>query len=316
METDPKIETPPETERADSSTEEANTDWHRIAGTLFSHCVENHPYEVDVDFDVARTEKRIDILIVKKAEDANPPVIADGFDNLQTHNLITFKSFQESMSVHALEELICYFKLYQTSERASDERRIDPDQIRLIALATRYPRKMMKRKWIGKKKIKNGVWDLMYGGTPIRLIVIQKLKLEKQNANILLFSSKKAQVQYGKANHSLGDSRYLGLMSKLFIRFSLGGLDMGKLYDWSWEGVSKDIRENEQLLQGFLSGLGAEKVTKFLPPKEVLNQYTPEQRLQDVPVEDRLKGLSEAEIEKLIQAHAEKKKQASENTDS
>lgn len=119
MDTELEPDTPPEI-----SSDEANTDWHRVAGTLFSHHVENHPYDVDVDvdFDVAHTEKRIDILIVKKAEGANPPVIADGFEDLRKHNLVTFKSFRESMSVHALEELICYFKLYQTSERASNER--------------------------------------------------------------------------------------------------------------------------------------------------------------------------------------------------
>lgn len=46
---------------ADSKKEK--TDWHRIVSGLFAHTFEEPSFDVKVDFDVATTEKMVDIVV-------------------------------------------------------------------------------------------------------------------------------------------------------------------------------------------------------------------------------------------------------------
>ena len=61
---------------------------------------------------------------------------------MRKHNLLTYKSFRESLDAWALEELVGHYVNYR--KLLSLEFSTKDDEFQLYAIATRFPAKLMK----------------------------------------------------------------------------------------------------------------------------------------------------------------------------
>ncbi|OQW89673.1 MAG: hypothetical protein BWK78_07350 [Thiotrichaceae bacterium IS1] len=88
-------------------------DWHRIFGLALTDLFTNSNYHVELEKDVSTQQQFLDVVIVEQTE--GPPVasLPDGLDNLAKHNLLTYKSHQETLDKWALKELVGYYIAYR-----------------------------------------------------------------------------------------------------------------------------------------------------------------------------------------------------------
>ena len=78
--------------------------WHRLFGLALSDYFTGTEYAVEMEKDLARKRQVLDILIIRgQGQPLADP--CDGLDALRPHNLVTYKSGQESLDAWAIEEL-------------------------------------------------------------------------------------------------------------------------------------------------------------------------------------------------------------------
>ncbi len=290
-----------------------SNDWHQLFGVVIAHQTVNLPYTLEVDYNVDRTEQRIDILLRKDDPNAPQPILPDGFENLRIHNLFSFKSFQETLDLFTIRELLLYGLLYQKMQAPKGQTIVPDDDVSLYAVSTRYPRDLFKtpRLDIVPATGVSGVYDVWYGPSYLRLIVIQELALEARNANFFLFSSREDQVQYAQSNHRLTLPQYQYFVTKLMARFNPTGGVMPKLaIPTKAEMVREVFNDPEQdkaVLRELLAGV---------PDELRIQDVSTTVRLKDIPVADRLEGLSPNEIEELTKLLKEKAKETDNPSDS
>ncbi len=192
------------------------------------------------------------------------------------------------------------------SEPATAYRLLPAADFRSYAVATHFPRKLVKQLPPGscQRHEQPGIYTLRAGTREVRLIVINALRDLPHNAPWRLFCSNKAQQraalqQYHPhseiglhlysvlAHHLLGD----GTMAHTFE-------DMQReAHEWLKESIRK--LDPDEVLQCY----APEERLKGLDPDLVLNRYDPEDRLKGLEPEDRLKGLDPATIEAWLKKH-------------
>ena len=82
-----------------------NIYWHRLFGLLLMDYLSNRGFRVELEKDLSLKRQYLDVVIVER-EDEEPDLsgICDGFDNLSSHNLLSYKSKRQSLNAWALEE--------------------------------------------------------------------------------------------------------------------------------------------------------------------------------------------------------------------
>jgi hypothetical protein len=95
-------------------------------------------YDTQLEVDVALQKQILDIIVVRKVAvtvDSSilPPIYWRAFDDLNIHNLISFKSYSESFNAEALEELFGHLTNYRKVNELSS------NQINLYAIVNHYP---------------------------------------------------------------------------------------------------------------------------------------------------------------------------------
>ncbi|WP_222424203.1 hypothetical protein, partial [Desulfamplus magnetovallimortis] len=125
----------------ENNTETKNEDrtaWHRLLGLMMTPLFEKLGCEVTVEVDLSLKRQLLDLVIVRKHSsvmfvDVNPDYY-EGFENLNEHNLISFKSFREIFNMAALEELYGHFTNYKKMKNLKDE-----NNINLYAVTNHFP---------------------------------------------------------------------------------------------------------------------------------------------------------------------------------
>src|SRR5262249_30692675 len=79
--------------------------WHRYFVLSLMDFFENMPVTVEPEKDLSVKKQLLDALLVCKDPAKLSCRLPDGFENLGRYNLVTFKSYQEKLSVWALLEL-------------------------------------------------------------------------------------------------------------------------------------------------------------------------------------------------------------------
>lgn len=280
-------------------TETERTDWHRILGVVFAHTFADSSFEVQLEFDVATTPKRIDILVTSPQDaPTSVPLLAEGIEGLKQHNLFTFKSHQESLTSRSLEELIGYYSAYLKTAAPSNKKELDRDSVRLFAIGTRRPSDILNNPKIPNLPIKPGVYEVEYGITPIRLIVINELELNKENANLLLFSNLRNRVEYAMKQHQLTPTKYETLIGQLLKRYQEeGDQDMIDLLNPTEDDAIETWAQIESARKKFL---------KKIPLEDRLEGIPAEKRLEGLGMEDILKALSPEQLAELTKLASQK----------
>lgn len=245
--------------------------WHRLFGLCWSDFCDGSALDVDLETDLSVRQQFVDLLLTRRGSGPLPQPLPDGFDDLGAHNVVTFKSYQESLDGWALCELVSHYVNTRKQRSPSLKDLLPESDFRLYAICVRYPHNLAQQ--VTLTPVRDGVYELALVTRRIRIIVVQELPRQGQNAFLLLFSAREEQVQYGRRHYHPRTHE----MTTLFY-------DLLRTY-------------NEDPI---MSELLKEYARKRM--KELLATVPPEERLEGISPEDRLKGLSKEELRALLEA--------------
>ena len=89
------------------------TDFHRLFGLSWVDFFEGTNVKVKMELDVSIQHQFVDVVIITKGSESIPRLLPDGFEPLATHNLVTFKSYQEALGAWTIQELIGHYVSYR-----------------------------------------------------------------------------------------------------------------------------------------------------------------------------------------------------------
>ena len=257
-------------------------DWHRLFGITTSDRFHTTYYSVKMEADLSLKKQFLDMVISREGEGNPPQDVPDGFDNLAAHNLITFKSHQQTLDGKSMDELIGHSVNYRKIFGTVRGKLLSDQDIRLYAITARYPRKLLKK--ANTTKVCQGVFDVQWGAQIIRVIVTSAVSLISRNAIWHLFSGKSKRVEYGLQHYRWKIGDLTSVINKIWKYYQIEGFPMAYT-------VEQYIKESRKEL---LSTLLPEEKSQFIAG------LTPEERLKGLPPEERLKGLSREDIEEYL----------------
>src|ERR1700676_4268722 len=83
--------------------------WHHYFGLSWMDFFRGTSFVVEPEKDLSYKQQLLDVVITR-GEGAEPPRrMPDGFEDLGRYNLISFKSYQEALDGHALNELVGHY---------------------------------------------------------------------------------------------------------------------------------------------------------------------------------------------------------------
>ncbi len=280
--------------------------WHDLLGLICTDFLADSPFAVETEKDLSRKKQLLDLVIVRKSDAPFSGRLPDGLDDLARHNLITFKSFQETLDVWAMKELLAHSVNYRKQVSPSTKDLLPESQFRLYAISARYPRELAAA--VPLVPLQPGVYDCRWTADVVRVLVLHQLPLAEHNALLLLFSALPEQVRYATGHYRRRSPETSSLLDLLLERYREEGVSMAMTME---EFRHYYLRYNlpdltpEERLEGLppeerLKGLPPEERLKGLPPEERLKGLPPEERLKGLPPEELLKRLSREEIENYL----------------
>jgi hypothetical protein len=244
--------------------------WHRLFGLLLTDHLVGSPFTVELEKDLSQKQQLLDVAIVRRGSGAMTRPLPDGLTDLVSHNLITFKSHQESLNDWSLKELTGHYVNYrkQVSDRGA---LVAEDQFRLYAVCARYPRDLFAA--VAPEPVQPGVYTCRRGSDAIRIVVAADLPKEERNALLHLFSAAPDRVEYGAEHYRMQSADTSTIVKELFGEYRIEGLSM----PYTMKDFHRDV---------------ARKYLRELTPEERLAGLAVEDRLAGLAVEDRLAGLA------------------------
>jgi len=120
-----------------------NTKWHRLLVMVSMPLYEILGFETQAEVDLSLKKQLVDLLVIKKKKEninysALPKIFWEAFDNLNNYNLITFKTYSESLNSAAIEEFYGHFTNYLKINK------INRNDVNLYAITQHFPDKILK----------------------------------------------------------------------------------------------------------------------------------------------------------------------------
>jgi hypothetical protein len=162
-------------------------DWHRLFGLGLTDFFTGSPYTVELEKDLSLKLQLLDVVIIRKNPGVFSGELPDGLDNLSDHNLISFKSHREPLDSWTLNELIGHYVNYRKQVSDSMNDLLPEEKFRLYGVCARFPTQLSSQ--IDLKEVRSGVYEVKWGVTTIRIVVLRKLAEEEKNAPLHLFSA-------------------------------------------------------------------------------------------------------------------------------
>ncbi len=261
------------------------TNWHRLFGIFLTDFFTGTPYTVELEKDLSLQQQYLDVVILHKEQGEFQGKLPDGLENLNQHNLISYKSMHESFDAWALQELIGHYVNYR--KQLAGDSLLDENEFNLYAVSTRFPQKLSNQ--LDFTEIKQGVYELDLT-VKIRLIVLSRIKKAPHNAMWHLFSNKLEAINYGKKYHQM-KTNPSSAVNLLYEYYQSEGLEM----PYTMEQFQKEVAQNH------LRFLTAQEILKQIPQEEFIKQIPKEELVKQIPKEDFLKHLSKEEIIAYLQ---------------
>ena len=238
--------------------------WHRLFGLALCDYFTGTEYAVEMEKDLARKRQVLDILIIRGHGRplADP---CDGLDALCPHNLVTYKSGQETLDAWAIEELIGHYVNYRKAYAAD----APPADFGLYAVTTRRPRALFSQTDVDL--VKDGVYRLQVVSRAVTLIVLREVEPTPRNALWDLFSFQAEKVQQGAKAYRWRQPDHVPVLNEIYHRYRELGIAMPYTFD--------DFRRDLAL--------------------ELLQELPTEERLRGMSPEEILRGLDDAERARL-----------------
>ena len=87
--------------------------WHRLFGLSWTDFFRGMPVTVELEKDLSLKQQLLDVVLIRKEAGTLPCRLPDGFEGLAAHNLVSFKSYQESLDGWTLNELVGHYVNYR-----------------------------------------------------------------------------------------------------------------------------------------------------------------------------------------------------------
>jgi hypothetical protein len=261
--------------------------WHRLFGLSWMDFFRGLPVTIDIEKDLSRKRQLLDVVILHKNVATLPCRMPDGFDDLTTHNLISFKSYQETLDGWALNELVGHYINYRKQESPSMQELLPETDFRLFAVCVRFPTRLAQQVLL--TPLQPGVYEVRHFTGTLRVVVIHQLPQEEQNALLHLFSAQAEALRYGVEHYRQRSEETSNLLLQLFNRYRQEDLSVDALQQMARDTI-------EQLLRN----MSPEERLKGLSPEERLKGLPAEERLKGLPLEERIKGLTPEELGRLL----------------
>ena len=240
--------------------------WHDLLGAVLIDFFEGSPYIVQAEIDLSLKKQLLDIVIIRKGEGELDRPLPDGFAPLANHNLITFKSHQDTFDWWTLLELIAHYVNYRKQASSSFDDLLSEGQFQLIGITSRFPDSLAKQIRLEEKQA--GVYDMHIGPTRIRLVVIRDLADEPINAVLKLFSIVPKQIAFACEHYRPMHDHISGIVDALIRMYRKEDLDMISTLEEFKRKLMKEAMETASVEER-LKGLTTEQILKRLSPEEI-----------------------------------------------
>jgi hypothetical protein len=177
---------------------------------------------------------------------------------------------------------------------------VPADQFRLFAVCVRYPEKLARDCTL--TGVTDGVYDLDYFDSTLRVIVTNELAQSEHNAMLHLFSYQQERLDYGRRHYRQQNPETTTFLRQLFARYAQEGFNVPYTFK---EGVREAVIEILREEPDILSAVPVEKRLEGVPAEKRLEGVPVEKRLEGVPSEELLRALppeKQEELRKLLQA--------------
>jgi len=224
--------------------------------------------------------------------------LPDGLDDLVAHNLISFKSYREPLSDWALKELTGHYVNYRKQVSPSLNDLLPTDRFQLYGVSTRFPQKLANQ--VQMEGIQPGVYEVVWGTHPIRVMVLNEIPEGEQNALWNLFSAVREKVVSAAAHYRQDASDLSSIINDLFENYQLEGLVM----PYTMEDYQRDVARrylDQMSMEERLKGLSIDDILRRFPADDILQRFSADEILQRFSADERLKGLSPAEIRTYLE---------------
>ncbi|MEM1008522.1 MAG: hypothetical protein AAGJ35_05910 [Myxococcota bacterium] len=201
--------------------------------------------------------------VLKERLSESAPCLPDGFDRLKAHNLLTYKSFHESLDAFALDELIGHLVNYQKRI----EQRLDQEQVQLYAVTTRYPQKLFQQ-CVPMKTEQAGIYTLHWGQSAVCVVVLRQIAPQPHNAPWGFFSDQLEQIYQAAKDYTWKQPQAM-IMQQLYRYYELEEFIQ---MSYTYEQFEKEFKQ-----EFFLEHR-----------KEFLQSYPIDELLQDLEAIDSL----------------------------
>jgi hypothetical protein len=276
---------------------------HRLLGLTLVDLFTNSPCRVELEKDLSRLQQFLDVVIIKLQMEGQIPELPDGLENLGCYNLLSYKSWHETLDSWVLDELFGHYVNYRKQESPSPDKLLPVDDFRFYALTTRRPDKLANEVLL--TPIQQGVYEAVWGMHPVRIIVLSQVPEIPRNAIWQMFSGVMEKVQFGVANYQWRRRDHSTVINDLFQAYQVEGISM----PYTFEDYYKDFTKRHLdwlTTEERLKGLSLEELRNRLPVEERLKGLPPEELRNRLPVEERLKGLSAKQIEAYLKKLSQK----------
>ncbi len=256
--------------------------WHRFFALSWTDFFRGLPVTVEMEKDLSLKKQLLDVLIIHKETATLDCRLPDGFEDLASYNLVSFKSRREELSSWALEELIGHFvNLRKQVSPSIDEADLLPkEDFRLFAVSVRFPQQLAGT--VSLEPVREGVYDIRYLDGCIRLVVINQLPLAEHNSLLHVYSTRGDLLTFGNEHYRIRSIETTTLLRELF-----------RYYKEESDAMPDALEEfTRQAIDRILQELPAQKRLQGLSPGERLQGLSPGERLQGLSPGERLQGLS------------------------
>ena len=245
---------------------------------------EGSAFRVEYEMDLSFKAQLLDVVIIRTDTEGAIPPLPDGLrDSLVNHNLISFKSYRDTLADWTLKELTCYYVNYQKQVSPSMNDLLPEDQFRLFAVSAHYPLGLTGDVLL--TTIQEGVYDCRRGTDVIRIIVLNRLPLDAQNSPLHLFSGQDERVSFGATNFFPRTDDISTMLLRVFEKYRLEGAEMPQT--------------NEEYRREFFKTIPLKDRLAGASSTEVLKEFTPQERLKDLSPDELIAALPPEILEAL-----------------
>ena len=304
------------------------TNWHRLLGLLLADLFTDSPYDVELESDLSVKRQMLDVVIIRRKPGEFVGSLPVGLEDLADHNLITYKSHEDTLDAFAIDELVGHFANYCKQISPSTSRLLPMEMFNLYAISARTPRKLQSE--VKLEPQGQGLYHCIWGTHRVRIVVLREVPDETRNAIWGMFSNIGEKVALGARNYHYHISDISTVIDDLLEHYELEGLKVPyTIEDYRRDYVRQHLKElppedvashlsTEQRLSGLppeqrLQGLSPEELASHLSPEQRLQGLSPEELASHLSPEQRLHGLPTEVIEAYLRSQTQNKRRTRED---